>query len=326
VSRITTRVGLAREANRRANVFRALDLVRDDIIPKLADRVMLKPNFFTSKSQVTSTHVDAIWGVIDFLQTVPVPPAEIIVAEGGNEEYSGESFDNYGYRALETDAPFPVRLVDLNQEEHWQETGIILADRKPYTVRMPRTVLDCPCTISVAVAKTHDVCVATLAFKNMVMGTLHREDRVMMHGFHSHGTRELPREAQVLSVNLMRVARYLTPDIGVIDGTVGLEGNGPGGTEDVQWGVAVAGADTFAADAVMAKAMGFEPLDLGWLAYAHQLGYGVADLREIEIVGAELSSVETRFKPHETTDLQLDWRSPEFAGNLPRSPEPLVDQ
>ncbi|MFW5744618.1 MAG: DUF362 domain-containing protein [Spirochaetota bacterium] len=311
------RVGLARENDRRANVFTALELVRDDVIPKLADRVMLKPNFFSSASQITSTHVDAAWGVIDFLQTVPNPPSEIIVAEGGNEAYSGEAFDNYGYGSLVTDAPFAVRFVDLNQEEHWRKAEILLADGSSYTVRMPRTVLDCPCTISLAVAKTHDVCVATLAFKNMIMGTIHRADRVMMHGFHSHDRRELPREAQVLNVNLMRVARHLSPDIGVIDGTVGLEGNGPGGTESVSWGVAAASADTFAADAVMAKAMGFEPLDLGWLAYAHQLGYGVADLDEIEVIGTSIGAVSTRFKPHETTDLQLQWRSPEFAAHLP---------
>ncbi|MFW5815119.1 MAG: DUF362 domain-containing protein [Spirochaetota bacterium] len=312
-----TRVGLARENDRRKNVFTALDLVRDDVIPKLAHRVLLKPNLFSSTNQVTSTHVDAVRGALDFLQTVPNPPSEVIVAEGGNEAYSGEAFDNYGYRALASEVPFAVRLVDLNAEESWQEAEIVLADGSPYTVRMPRTVLDCPCTISLAVAKTHDVCVATLAFKNMVMGTLHRRDRVMMHGFPSHDKRELPREAQTLNVNLMRVARYLTPDVGVIDGTVGLEGNGPGGTEAVPWGVAAASADTFAADAVMAKAMGFEPLDLGWLAYAHRLGYGVADLAGIEVLGTGIGAVATRFKPHETTGLQLQWRSSEFAAHLP---------
>mgnify|MGYP006293126233 CR=1 FL=1 len=311
------RVGLARENDRRRNVFTALDLVRDDVIPKLADRVLLKPNFFSSTSQVTSTHVDAVRGALDFLQSVPNPPSEVIIAEGGNEGYSGEAFDNYGYRALASDVPFAVRFVDLNREERWQETGIVLADGSPYTVRMPQTVLDCPCTISLAVAKTHDVCVATLAFKNMVMGTLHREDRVKMHGFPAHDKRELPREAQTLNVNLMRVAGYLTPDIGVIDGTVGLEGNGPGGTEAVPWDVAAASADTFAADAVMAKAMGFEPLDLGWLAYAHRLGYGIGDLAEIEVLGTSIDAVETRFKPHETTDLQLQWRSRELAEYLP---------
>src|SRR5690606_13685278 len=62
------RVGLARHGDdRRRNVFRALDLVRDDVIPKLRSQFMLKPTFLSSKNQLASSHVDAIRGVLDFL-------------------------------------------------------------------------------------------------------------------------------------------------------------------------------------------------------------------------------------------------------------------
>ena len=68
-----TKVGLARTENRRENVFTALELVRDDLIPKLHNQVMLKPNFLSSTNQLASTHVDAIRGALDFLLTVPQP-------------------------------------------------------------------------------------------------------------------------------------------------------------------------------------------------------------------------------------------------------------
>ncbi len=303
-----TQVGLARRDHRRDNVFTALDLVRQDVVCKLAPQVLLKPNFLSSTEQLASTHVDAIRGAIDFLLSTPAPPEEIIVAEGGNEKYSGEAFDHFGYRALLEEYPVPIRLVDLNQEERWQETTIFVADRSEITVRMPKTVLECPCTISVAVAKTHDVCCVTLAQKNMIMGTICREDRIKMHGYPSHAERVLPTEAQRLNINLIRLAQYLRPDIAVIDGTVGLEGNGPLGTEVVDWGVAIAGADVFAADAVTAAAMGFEPMELGLLHYADALGYGTADLQRIEVVGATIEEVRQPFKRHETTDLQLQWQ------------------
>jgi len=301
-------VGLAHCANRRQNTYHALDLIREDITPKIARQVMLKPNFLSSQNQLASTHPDAIRGVIDFLLSVATPPDEIIIAEGGNEEYSGEAFDNFGYRDLDSEYPVAIRLVDLNQETRWQETSIILNDRNPVPVRMPKIVLECPCTFSVAVAKTHDVCVVTLALKNMIMGTLHREDRIKMHGFGSHPDRILPNEAQVLNINLMRVARHLRPDIGVIDGTVGLQGNGPGGTDVVPLGVAAASADVFAADAVMAKAMGFEPMQLGVLHYAEKLGMGAGDLQRINVVETAIDRIATAFTPHETTALQLQWQ------------------
>ncbi|MEZ4736716.1 MAG: DUF362 domain-containing protein [Caldilineaceae bacterium] len=304
------RVGFAREGDRRKNIYRALDLVRADVTPRIREQVMLKPNFLSGKNQLASSHVDAMRGAIDFLLSTPKPPDEILIAEGGNEAYSGEAWDTFGYHALAAEYPVPIRLVDLNQETAWVETPIILADYSETTVRMPKTVLDCPCTISVAIAKTHDVCVVTLALKNMIMGTIHKPDRVKMHGFKSHAERTLPEEAQILNINLIRLARFLSPDIAVVDGTRGLQGNGPGGEDGVDFGVAAASVDVFAADAVMAKAMGFEPLELGLLNYGHQLGMGVADLAEIEVLETNIEAVRRQFKPHDKTHLQMQWQEP----------------
>jgi uncharacterized protein (DUF362 family) len=92
-----------------------------------------------------------------------------------------------------------------------------------------------------------------------------------------------------------------------VDGTVGLEGNGPGGTDAVDLGVAAASADVFSVDAVMAKVMGFEPLELGLLQYGHQRGMGIADLRQIDLLGCPADEVARTFKRHEATDLQLQW-------------------
>ncbi len=208
-----------------------MDLVRADLSPKLRHEVMLKPNFLTSKNQLASTHVDAIRGAIDFLMSCPDRPERILVAEGGNEDRSGEAFDNFGYGKLVEEYDAPIELVDLNLETSWETVDIFLKDRSSYTVHVPRTVLDCPCTISVAVAKTHNVCCVTLAVKNMIMGTIRKQDRSKMHGNPGEGDFDTTDEARCLNINLIRLARYLTPDIGVIDGTVGLQGNGPGGTD-----------------------------------------------------------------------------------------------
>ncbi len=304
----TTKVGIAKTGRRRSNVFQALDNIREDITPKVSEQVLLKPNFLSSTNQLASSHVDVMRGALDFLFSTPQPPKEVIIAEGANEAFSGEAFQIFGYEALQADYDVPIRLVDLHQETDWVETTAFLAGRETDTVRMPKTVLDCPCTISVAIAKTHDAGVVTLAMKNMIMGTLHKADRIKMHGYHSHADRELPREAQSLNINLLRLSRYLKPDIAIVDGTVGLQGNGPGGTNSVPLGIAVASGDVFAADAVTSKAMGFEPLEIGLFNYANELGYGTADLNEIEIIGPDIESVTIPFKPHETTDLQFQWQ------------------
>ena len=311
------RVGLAKAGDRRTNVYRSLDLIREDVECQVAEQVLLKPNFLSNKNQLASTHPDAIRGAIDFLLSTPTPPKEIIIAEGGNEDFSGETFANFGYPTLQDEYSVPIRLVDINEETEWEETTIYMAGGVETIVRMPKIVLDCPCTISVAVAKTHDVCVVTLAQKNMIMGTLHKDDRIKMHGYPSHDERILPSEAQVLNVNLIRLAQYLKPDIGIVDGTEGLQGNGPGGTDVVELAAAASSVDVFAVDAVMAKAMGFEPMELGLLHYADTLEYGICDSDRIEVLGTPIAEIEQAFKPHETTDQQLQWREASVEKFLP---------
>ena len=305
---MATKVGLAKTGRRRSNVFQALDNIRTDLTPKVREQVLLKPNFLSSTNQLASSHVDAMRGALDFLLSTPQPPKEVIIAEGANEKFSGEAFQIFGYEALQAEYDVPIRLVDLHQETEWVETKVFLSGRDGETVRMPKTVLDCPCTISVAIAKTHDAGVVTLAMKNMIMGTLHKEDRIKMHGYHSHADRMLPREAQTLNINLLRLSRHLKPDIAIVDGTVGLQGNGPGGTDSVPLGIAIVSGDVFAADAVTSKAMGFEPLEIGLFYYANEVGYGTADLSKIDIVGPAVETIATSFKPHETTEQQFQWQ------------------
>ena len=112
-SNTRVRVGLAHEGEQRRNVYRALDLVRSDLEGKIREQVMLKPNFLTSTNQLASSHADAIRGAIDFLLSCPSPPQEIVIAEGANEEYSGEAFENFGYHSLIDEFDLPIRLVDL---------------------------------------------------------------------------------------------------------------------------------------------------------------------------------------------------------------------
>ncbi|MEE2658231.1 MAG: DUF362 domain-containing protein [Candidatus Latescibacterota bacterium] len=314
----TARVGIARSDNRRTNVYNALDRIRDDVTPVLAEEILLKPNFLSATNQLASTHADAIRGVIDFTMSTPKPPQRVLVAEGGNEERSGQAFEEFGYEAIADEYDVQVDWFDLNQETRWETEEIELADGTPYTVHIPRTVLDSPCTISVAVAKTHDVCVVTLALKNMIMGTIRKDDRVKMHGFRSHAERELPTEARRLNVNLMRLSQHLKPNVAIVDGTEGLQGNGPGGTDVVDLGFAAAGVDVFAVDAVVTKAMGFEPAEQGILHYAQRLEVGIADLERIEVLGEDLDAVIRSFLPHESTDQQLMWRDPSLEWQLPR--------
>jgi hypothetical protein len=56
--------------------------------------------------------------------------------------------------------------------------------------------------------------------------------------------------------------------------------------------VILASADQVAIDAVAAKLMGFDPMSIRFIRLAHDLGLGVGDPREIEIVGDQSAAAE----------------------------------
>ncbi len=303
----TTTVGIGTGSNRRENVRLAVERSAPQLASLMREEVMLKPNFLSGTNPVVCTHPDAVRGVLDVIMTLPERPRRVLIAEGGNETVPGECFRHMGYADIPDEYDIPIELVDLNQETRWRNTRVYMVDGTWTTVRMPRTVLDCPCVISVAVAKTHDGAMVTLALKNLIMGTILKKDRIKVHGYTTHHDRRHPQEARALSRNLIRLARHLYPHYSVVDGTVGIQGNGPSGTDTVPLGLAAAGEDTIAVDAVISKAMGFEPLEVGTVFYGDAIGLGVGDLARIRVVGGRLDELALSFKGHESIDLQRQW-------------------
>ena len=58
-----------------------------------------------------------------------------------------------------------------------------------------------------------------------------------------------------------------------------------------QWpqNLLLAGTDSVAVDAIASTLMGFEPLSIPFLRMAHERGLGIADPRDIELVGDDVS-------------------------------------
>ena len=63
----------------------------------------------------------------------------------------------------------------------------------------------------------------------------------------------------------------------------------------------LASADQVAIDAVAARMMGFNPLDLKFIRLAHERGLGCGDLSHIEIAGEDIGGVNWGFSGVENT-------------------------
>lgn len=115
------------------------------------------------------------------------------------------------------------------------------------------------------------------------------------------------RSVDAMNRNLVALSRLVKPHVSIIDGFVGMHREGPRHGTPIDLGVAVAGTDAVAVDAVASAVMGFDPLKIGYLAYAEAAGLGSANLSEIMIVGDSIAKVRKRFVPHSNHALARHW-------------------
>lgn len=288
-------VALEKAEGHLEGTLKALHLIEDKIAKGLAGKkkVLIKPNFVSVKRQLAATHADSIKAI---LQTITRHyDGEITLGEGPASGTLDEAIENFHYKPLIKE--YNLKLVDLNKDKHIELEGM---DSKLATIKfnVSKTLHDCDYLVSAAVPKTHDTVIATLSIKNIVVGSLvtPSEKQKIHQGY------------KAINLNIARLGQRRLPDLAVLDGYMGMEGEGPEEGDPVPLRVSAASVNPVSLDSVMAKVMGFEPLDIGYLHHLDEWGEGVARLGEVDILGPPIVEVERRFKPHSTYHDQLNWR------------------
>ncbi len=90
--------------------------------------------------------------------------------------------------------------------------------------------------------------------------------------------------------------RVRKADLTIVDGIIGMEGQGPHAGTPVEMNLIIAGADTVATDAVASYIMGFEPIEIPAIRCAANEGLGEMDLQNIEVVGESPDAMRKFFK------------------------------
>jgi len=126
--------------------------------------------------------------------------------------------------------------------------------------------------------KTHGHAVMTGSVKNSFGGLL-REVRHYAHKY-----------MHEVLVDLLYMQRELHPAVfTVMDGTVAGDGAGPRTMIPRVKNLLLAASDSVAIDAIAARLMGFDPMSIPFLRMAHERGLGIADPKQIELVGDDVS-------------------------------------
>jgi uncharacterized protein (DUF362 family) len=96
--------------------------------------------------------------------------------------------------------------------------------------------------------------------------------------------------------DLLTIQKEIHPGIfTVMDGTTAGNGPGPRTMIPVTKDIILASSDCVAIDAVAAKMMGFDPMELKFIRLAHESGLGCGVIDEMEIVGEDISQYNWKF-------------------------------
>jgi uncharacterized protein (DUF362 family) len=132
--------------------------------------------------------------------------------------------------------------------------------------------------------KTHIYTTTTGAMKNAFGGLLNSK----RHYTHSYIHETL--------VDLLAIQKEIHTGIFVVmDGTMCGSGPGPRTMIPVEKDYILASSDSVAVDAVAAKMMGFNPMDIPYIRLAYEDGLGEGRVEEIDLVGEDISKVNFEF-------------------------------
>lgn len=224
-------------------------------------RVLLKPNLVEfDKSTSINTDVAVLAAAVDVMHELGAASVKIGEGPGHRRDTIGIA-EEAGYRGQLS--KFDQNFVDLNRDDV-SPVGRFGNQSQFY---FPNSALQADLIVSVAKMKTHHWAGATLSMKNffgVVPGAVYGWPKNILH--------HIGIERSILELH-----RVFTKTFAIVDGIIGMEGNGPIQGTAVNSGVLVMGRDLVAVDSTCCRLMGIDPEKIGYLAGAGHLGHLAED-------------------------------------------------
>ena len=243
-------------------------------------RVVLKPNLVEFEpGSAINTHPMLVHATLEAFRELG---ASVAIAEGpGHRRSTLDLADAAGY--FQTIPEFENIFTDLNLDE-------LSPVRLPHPVSrlrslyLPHTVLGSDLLVSMPKMKTHHWAGATLSMKNLfgiVPGGVYGWPKNVLHwaGIHQ---------------SIADLHSLFPKHFAIVDGIVGMDGNGPIQGQPKAAGVIVSGRDPVAVDATCCRIMQIDPTRIGYLTLAGGLE-GIAE-ENIQQIGEKPDSVATAFE------------------------------
>ncbi len=245
-------------------------------------RVLVKPNLidFIEGHPVT-TAAEMVAAVVDLLAELGA--GEIAVGDGsGFRREAAPIVEASGIAAVL--ARRKLSFVDLNYDDPGPAPARDGWFRRERHLWLPRHVRQADLIVSVPKLKTHHWAGVTLSLKNLfglIPGARYGWPKNILH-------------VNGIAPSVLGIYRSAPRVVAVVDGVVGMEGDGPLFGSAAPHGLLAVGADPVAVDALCARLMGFALAEIDHLNLAALTGIGQTD--EVEVRGASEQALQRRYR------------------------------
>lgn len=261
------------------------------------DKVLIKPNMLEGlpPEKAATTHPEVVRAVIRQVKSIGAIP---IVGDSPGISSTLKVAEKCGILAVCKEEQVELVSFHKTYEYHYPRGNtlkrFVLCD----------ALMQADKVISVAKLKTHSFMGVTGAVKNL-FGCFVGTDKAQFH--------LRMKKRQDFAGMLVDLYGLVKPVLSIVDGVIGMEGNGPRNGETKHGGILLAGADGFAVDLVMADLMGFNAEKMPVAARAIADGLSPR-LEEVEVVG-NAKNVRLQFKEPYTLE-SIEGRLPKWIVRL----------
>jgi uncharacterized protein (DUF362 family)/Pyruvate/2-oxoacid:ferredoxin oxidoreductase delta subunit len=264
---------------------------------KRGDRVLIKPNLLYGKNpeKAVTTHPSIVRGVVQIIQ------------EAGGIPFIGDS-PSIG-SLIKTAEKAGIKKV---AEE--MNCPLVEFDKPIYPPRgegkifkkleIEQSVLEADLVINLPKWKTHGMTLLTLGVKNL-FGCIPGPRKALWH-------LKAGEDRKIFAQVLVDLYQIIQPSLTILDGIIGMEGNGPNGGQPIQLGLILASGDALSLDQIVCDLLGISRKSLLTNRVALEQGMGRDG---IEVLGERVK--ETKISHFQFPPVsQPDWNLPGFLRKL----------
>ena len=274
------------------------------------NRVLLKPNLLYGRSpeKAVTTHPAIVKGMIQ------------IVREAGGVPFIGDSpsvgstikaAEKAGIKTVAEEMKCP--LVEFDKPVFpTKGRGKIFKQ-----LEIDQTVLEADVIINLPKWKTHTQMLLTLGVKNL-FGCIPGPRKAVWH-------LKAGEDRKTFAQILVDVYQVIRPSLTVLDGVVGMEGNGPNSGRPIRLGLILASGDSLHLDQIVCDLLGISRKSLLTNRMAFENGMGKD---KIDVLGEKVEAVRISSFQFPTPS-QIDWGLPKFLSKALKNAltsKPMIDQ